>query len=493
MRRPKAVWVNTGLAVLLAGAGLGAYLSIGDPPKAQLTAGRRVTVAAGTVTSTVGGTGNAASASSAGVDFAGSGGTLTALYVQPGQKVTAGQLLARIDATSAQQTLQTAQAQLASARAQYDQTVNGATAVQRQKDQLAIQSAQLGLNAASSSLTEARQQLATDTAQQNQLVAQAQADLRAGTGSQAQLSQAEQTRTATLAKDRQAITQAQQQVAGAKNQLAQQKLTATANATPTTSAVAQANAQLNSAKVAVTQARKAVEQTLLKAPQAGTVISVSGRVGQVVAGGGSAAVSSSGSSGSGSGTSASGSSGSSVSSGSSSSFIVIADLATLTVTANIAEADAASVKAGQDASVTFPAAGAAVTGKVTQISLSSITSNNVIQYPVTVTLQNVPVTVRLGASATVSITTGSVDDALYVPSGAVTSVGRTHTVTVVRDGTESVVQVRIGLVGDRGTQIVSGLSAGDVVVLPTASSTTTGGGFPRLGSGLGGSLSGGRG
>jgi multidrug efflux pump subunit AcrA (membrane-fusion protein) len=143
--------------------------------------------------------------------------------------------------------------------------------------------------------------------------------------------------------------------------------------------------------------------------------------------------------------------------------------------------------------VTFPAAGAAVTGKVTQISLSSITSNNVIQYPVTVTLQNVPDTVRLGASATVSITTGSVDDALYVPSGAVTSVGRTHTVTVVRDGTESVVQVRIGLVGDRGTQIVSGLSAGDVVVLPTASSTTTGGGFPRLGSGLGGSLGGGRG
>jgi multidrug efflux pump subunit AcrA (membrane-fusion protein) len=237
VRRPKAVWVNTGLAVLLAGAGLGAYLSIGDPPKAQLTAGRRVTVAAGTVTSTVGGTGNAASASSVGVDFAGSGGTLTALYVQPGQKVTAGQPLARIDTTSAQQTLQTAQAQLASAQAQYDQTANGATAVQRQKDQLAIRSAQLSLNAANSSLTEAKQQLATDTAQQNQLVAQAQADLRAGTGTQAQLSQAEQTRTATLAKDRQAITQAQQQVAGARTS-SPQRLTATANATPTASAVA---------------------------------------------------------------------------------------------------------------------------------------------------------------------------------------------------------------------------------------------------------------
>ena len=159
----------------------------------------------------------------------------------------------------------------------------------------------------------------------------------------------------------------------------------------------------------------------------------------------------------------------------------------MTVTANIAEADAASVTADQAATVTFSATTTTVPGKVTQVSLSSITSNNVIQYPVTVTLQNVPAAVRLGATASVSITTGSAADALYVPSSAVTSIGRRRTVTVVRGGTETVVPVQVGLVGDRGTQILSGLSEGDVVVLPTAtSSTTTGGGFPRIGAGIGG-------
>jgi multidrug efflux pump subunit AcrA (membrane-fusion protein) len=499
VKRPRAVWVNTGLTILLAGAGLSAYLSIGDPSQAETTTGRTVTASQGTLTATVTGTGNAVSASQVGVNFAGSGGTLTAVYVKPGQKVTAGQKLARIDDTAARQNLQAAEAQLVSAQAQHDQTVSGGTAVQRRKDQLAIESARLSVRSANNTLATAKHQLAADTVQQNQLVAQAQLSLRSGTGTQAQLTQAEQTRTNTLAKDRQAITQAQQQVAGAKNQLAQQELTAEQNQNPTAASIAQANASLNSAKISVAQARKAVDQTVLTAPQAGTVISVSAKVGQTAGGGGSSASSSSGSgSGSGSASSGGGSSsgsgtaGSSQSSGSSSSFIVIADLATMTVTANIAEADAASVKAGQEASVTFPATGTTAPGKVTEVALSSISSNNVIQYPVTVTLQNVPGSIRLGATATVSITTGSVDDALYVPSSAVTSVGRAHTVTVVRGSTQTVVPVQIGLVGDRGTQILGGLSAGDVVALPQTSSTSNSGGFPRLGGGLGG-LGGGRG
>lgn len=71
LQKPKVVWVNTGLAVLLVGTG--------------------------TLTATVTGTGNVASASQDGVNFAGSGGTLVAVYVRSGQEVTAGQRLARID------------------------------------------------------------------------------------------------------------------------------------------------------------------------------------------------------------------------------------------------------------------------------------------------------------------------------------------------------------------------------------------------------------
>jgi macrolide-specific efflux system membrane fusion protein len=78
-----------------------------------------------------------------------------------------------------------------------------------------------------------------------------------------------------------------------------------------------------------------------------------------------------------------------------------------------------------------------------------------------------------------------VDNALYVPSSAVTSFGSTHTVTVLRGTTQSVVPVQIGMVGDRGTQIISGLSQGDSVLLPTTTSTT-GGTLPRITGGLGG-------
>jgi len=121
------------------------------------------------------------------------------------------------------------------------------------------------------------------------------------------------------------------------------------------------------------------------------------------------------------------------------------------------------------------------------LTLQSTTSNNVVQYPVTVTLDDPPAGVRLGASATVSITTGQADSTLLVTSSAVTTVGQRHTVTVLRGGQQSVVPVEVGLVGDNGTQIMSGLSAGDTVVLPS-SSTTTGGGFPGFGGvgGLGG-------
>jgi len=488
VKRPKPWLVNTALGVGLVGAGLVAFFSIGDPTQAQTSTARRATAATGTLTASVSGTGNSQSASSTGVNFV-SAGTLSAVYVHVGQQVNEGQKLARIDAAVARQSLQTARAQLASVQAQYDQTVQGATTVQQQKDQLAVQSAQLSVNSAKNTLSNARQQLSLDTATQNQLVAAAEANLKAKTGTQAQVDQAKNARTSTLAKDRQAITAAQQQVASANNQLSQQKLTAAADSAPTAPALAQARASLNSAKVSVAQAQLAADNTLLTAPQSGTVVSISAKVGQTVSGGGATASSSSSGSSSGSTGSAgsnSGSNGSSTSSSSSSGFITIADLSTMTVTTNIAEADAASVKVGQSATVTFSATGTIVSGQVTQVSLTSITSSNVIQYPITVTLKNAPDTVKLGASTNVSVVTGSVENALYVLSSAVTTLGRNHTVTLVNGATETVVPVEIGLVGDRGTQILSGLKDGDVVVLPASTSTTSGGsGFPRLGGGLG--------
>jgi macrolide-specific efflux system membrane fusion protein len=89
----------------------------------------------------------------------------------------------------------------------------------------------------------------------------------------------------------------------------------------------------------------------------------------------------------------------------------------------------------------------------------------------------------------VSVTTGSASNVLTVPSSAVTSVGGTHSVTVVAGGKQTRTAVQVGLEGDQLTEITSGLTAGQTVVLTTATSTSGSNSFPRgdfPGGGIGG-------
>jgi HlyD family secretion protein len=599
--RPRTLWLNIALAVLLVAGGALAWLTVGNPSTPPSTA-RTTTVSLGTVTASVTGSGNAASALSTAVNFTGSG-VVTELDVKVGDRVRLGQVLAQIDPTSANQSLRTAQAGLASAQAQYLQATQGETALQKQKDQLSITQASQGVTSAQNGVTNAETQLTNDTVSlanaidnagdqlasddtstnnaisnaQSQLnndtttqnttvsnaelqvqndpnpgvsVASAQAsvntiqaclalttctiyvaadltsaqlrltqaqqllkdtqsrdvareardsvlskDQQAITSAQTNrdatltkdqqaITSAEQNQTATLAKDNQAIVSAKQQVITAQGQITSAKLTAATNATPSTPAqIAQARASLTSSQVQVDVARTAVDDTVLKAPQAGTVLAVNGKVGQSSSG-----TSSSGSSSGTSGSSGSGSSSSSsASSSSTSGFVTLANVSRLAVTANIAEADAANVKLGQPATITFSATNTSTKGTVTLVSPTSTVTNNVVLYPVTVSLDSAPEGVKVGATASISITTGSAADVLVAPSSAVTTLGTRHTVTVRRNGVNTVVPVEIGLIGNSGTEITSGVSEGDELVLPTSTGTTTtnGGGFPRLGGAAG--------
>jgi macrolide-specific efflux system membrane fusion protein len=180
------------------------------------------------------------------------------------------------------------------------------------------------------------------------------------------------------------------------------------------------------------------------------------------------------------------SSSSSSSSSTSSAFVVLADLAKLQMTANVAEADIGSVKAGQAAQVTLTAAGTQVEGTVIQVSPEGTTSNNVVQYPVTVSLSSAPEGARLGASASVTITTGSASDVLTLQSSAITTLGSRNTVSVVRNGATTVVPIEIGLVGGGLTEVTSGLTEGETVNLPSTTSTSGSGGLPGFAPGLGG-------
>jgi HlyD family secretion protein len=301
---------------------------------------------------------------------------------------------------------------------------------------------------------------------------------------------AQQTQADTLLKDNQAIATNQQAVGTAQNQVKDAQLTAEADLHPETPAqIEQARANVDSAQVQVDTARRTLDGTVLKAPLAGVVLAVNGKVGESSNGNGQSGSTSTGTN---SGTNTGGATGNASSAAAASAtsagngFITIANPSQLEVTANIAEADAAGIQLGQQATVTFPATNNTATGTVTQITPQSTVTNNVVLYPITVALDTAPPGVKTGSTASLAITDGTATGVLEVPTAAITTVGTTHTVTVRRNGTDTVVPVGVGLQGATTTEITSGLAAGDVVVLPSPTTSTTptpGAGFPRLGGG----------
>ncbi|MDX6345395.1 MAG: hypothetical protein QOF84_185 [Streptomyces sp.] len=126
--------MNSVLGVVLVAAATGAYAAVNSDSTATAPTGSRtVTVAKGTVLATVSGSGSLVSPSDASADFT-TGGTLTKVEVKPGEKVTKGQVLARVDKTAAEQTLTEAQASLTAAEAGLTKAEDGTTPAATQTD-----------------------------------------------------------------------------------------------------------------------------------------------------------------------------------------------------------------------------------------------------------------------------------------------------------------------------------------------------------------------
>nr|WP_284289268.1 biotin/lipoyl-binding protein [Angustibacter aerolatus] len=136
-------WINGVLAVVLVGAVAGAYAAFSDTPDTTTTSVRTATVTTGTVTATVSGTGNVASATTTDVT-AGTSGTVESVKVKVGSKVKKGQTLAVLDDSDARSALTSARSALASARSQYDEVAAGQSATDREKDALAVEQAEPG-------------------------------------------------------------------------------------------------------------------------------------------------------------------------------------------------------------------------------------------------------------------------------------------------------------------------------------------------------------
>ncbi|WP_436760885.1 efflux RND transporter periplasmic adaptor subunit [Streptosporangium sp. V21-05] len=365
-----ALIVNGTLGVLLLGGVVIAYSSLGGEASTADAAVRTVPVTRATVSASVSASGTVASARARSLSF-GSSGTVEKIYVKAGDKVTAGQILARLDDDYAQESLDAASAAL-------------------------------------------------DTADDD---------------------------TSTAA----------------------------------------AYAQYVTARNTYRSAKRAVDGTVIKAPFAGTITAVNGTVGGSSGTAAKAATNANNSAGSGASANAN--------ANASGGFIDLADTRRLELVGTFTETDVTKLKVGQAASIGFDAlTGVTASGKVTQIQPTATTSNNVVQYPVTISFTEVPKEVRLGQTATVGVVVERAEDVLAVSSAVISTAGGRSTVTVLRDGRQVPVQVEAGIKGDTLTEIRSGLAEGDQVVRPAATETTQqGGGFPGFGGGGGGRNGGGGG
>jgi multidrug efflux pump subunit AcrA (membrane-fusion protein) len=175
--------------------------------------------------------------------------------------------------------------------------------------------------------------------------------------------------------------------------------------------------------------------TVITAPIAGRVLSVGGKVGQRESPGGTG-------------------------------FVVLGDISNLAVSAQFSEADVGRLAVGQVAAITLPHETDPLPGKVSQIDPAGTISGRLVKYGVVIAFDTVPADLLLGESATVLVTTATASDVLYAASAAVTGVTNgSGTVTVRANGHDEQRTVKVGLRGDQYTEIVSGVSVGDQLVL----------------------------
>ncbi|MFI6579894.1 efflux RND transporter periplasmic adaptor subunit [Embleya sp. NPDC050493] len=494
--RRKSVLINLALATaMVTGAGF-AYAAVDDGGGSS-RAGRTRTgkVTKGTVLATVSASGSLSSPSDVGVGFT-AAGRVTTVAVKVGDTVTAGQVLAQIDPTQAQEALDAAKAAVTVAQANLTKARAGTPVQQNGGGGNGSGGGNQGADAQNTVLRGSTGGGATSKGNGTDAVPTATSTTAPPRTTSPPVTQPHPTVTVTVTKTPAA--------------------TPSPSTTVDAAAVSQAESALITANNKLADAQRALDGCVLKAPSAGIVASVSGKVGDTV----SATTSASGSGGSGGSGGGQGGSSTSSSSTAVTGFVVIANPTGMETRVSFPEADAAKVKAGQPATVTLNVNSAIrLNAKVVGVNPlpdGGSTSGSV-KYGATIALEGDVSALRTGQTANISVVVAEADNTLQVPSAAVTGTGATASVRVLVDGVEQRRTVTAGVVGDQTTQIVSGLAEGDEIVIGTVAATggagstsgrsgqstrggTAGGGLPAPGIGnfpgggaLGGNTTGGSG
>ncbi|MGH3773865.1 MAG: efflux RND transporter periplasmic adaptor subunit [Pseudonocardiaceae bacterium] len=150
-----------------------------------------------------------------------------------------------------------------------------------------------------------------------------------------------------------------------------------------------------------------------------------------------------------------------------SALIVLNNVNSFRMMLPFSQADVAGMQPNQPAEVSFDA----IPGLTRKAIVASIEPTQAVMggdanYLVTVVLTELDPSLRDGMTGQAHVITSTIDNVLVVPTAAVRRHGRTGTVSVLQsDGTQRDVSVQLGSVGKETSQVVSGLREGDQVVL----------------------------
>jgi HlyD family secretion protein len=485
-------------------------------------------VARATITNQVNSSGAVSAGASQNLGFA-KGGRLTSLKVEVGDHVVAGQVLAKIDTYAARQVLKQQRANLAAQQAALDRiianpAVSGARATLTQS-QVILTATRRQVSAVStaddSAITRARAQLrAARTAKQKAndaldaardackvpdpppaartppptsaaptppptsaaptppatpstcgvqvaMASSAQASAEQGVeAAKTTLAAAEQEKKVDAAAGQVSVETSRQSVVTARNAL-------NSASSDRPHAIDQQLALVDAAEALVRSAQKDVDDGTLTAPADGVISAINGVVGEylspssgttTLAPGSHAAIPGSASAGGAAGAAATGTT---ATRPGGSQFVVLSSVKGFQAVIPFEESDAAKIAPEQLVSVSFDAIpGLIESGTVVSVAPSATAIAGVISYYVTIDLEDADSRLRDGQTARAEVITAERTNVLSVPNAAIRRRGDTDTVVVVDpDGRQRVVTFQPGLMGADRTEVLSGLSEGQRVVV----------------------------
>jgi HlyD family secretion protein len=437
----------------------------GRPTNSVTASAQRVTVEKAVIENRVIGTGRIVARTTIDVPFM-RAGLVTEVMIKEGDLVKKGDVLAQLDTSDLKLAARQQWSNYLSAQLSYSQTIKGPSAAEMKAAQAALASAQAAyadLSAPPSDEDIRAAQADLQNAEAALRQAQAAYDRRAGRdpgvgASSEALSLEQATNNYAKAKatyDAKFTKASKAQFASAAAQIANAQKNIEA-LTPQAEAIELARIKMDQAYLTWQQAEADIKEAALVAPADGLVVALNTAAGEM-AGSGSAAVQ-------------------------------LADFAEPLFEVSLDEADLSSVKLGQEARVRLQAyINQSVAAVVDSIASVGTDSNNIVTYRVRMRIPRTagqPL-ILLNMSGTSEIITGRIEDALLAPTSAliVDSANKTYAVFKATGAADPQrVEVTIGARSGDRTQILTGVSAGDTLAIPTvATQSVTGGGGPPPG------------